>query len=359
MNGIGLKRCPIEQDRDRAMAIRTPRKVHMGQIRYRLLFLVVLAFGLSSMYPLTKVSADDRNRPIRIGALTLSWGPTPMIVGMRDGLLEFGYRENVDFFLGVRFTQGDIEALYTAAQELVQYGVDLLFVDADEPALAAQRAAIQIPIVFGSVADPIGMGLVQSYARPGSNITGVTDMELHLGPKRLQMFKEMIPDLKRVLFPYNPAETYGVAMSKVYRDAAQKLGMMLVEKRLRTQEEARAVLTQIRKSQVDGVLSPWSTSLNIPGFILEAAAQQGIPTMFNSPFFPEEQGALASYSPDNYDTGKQAARLVDKILKGANPADIPVEVNAKIEFVINLKVAKALGLTIAPEVLFQADRLIR
>jgi len=305
------------------------------------------------------VSVADRTRPFRIGALTVSWGPTPMIVGMREGLLEFGYREDVDFVLGVRFTQGNIQALDAAAHELVQDGVDLIFVDSDASARAAQRATNQIPIVFATVADPIGMGLVQSFARPGGNITGVTDMELHLGPKRLQMFKEMIPPLQRVLFPYNAADAYAVAMSKVYRDAAEKLGIMLVEKVLRRQEEARVVLAQIRKSEVDGILSPWSASLNIPGFILDAAAQQGIPTMFSSAFFLEEEGGLASYAPDTFGTGKQAARLVDKILKGTKPADIPAEVNSKIEFVINLKTAKALGLTIAPEMLYQADRLIR
>jgi putative tryptophan/tyrosine transport system substrate-binding protein len=241
----------------------------------------------------------------------------------------------------------------------VQEGVDLMFVDLDAAARAAQQATTEIPIVFASVADPIGMGLVQSFARPGGNITGVTDMELHLGPKRLQMFKEMLPPLQRVLFPYDAADPYGAAMSKVYRDAAEKLGITLVERAVKTREEARAVLSQIRKSEVDGILSPYSLSLNIPGLILDVAAQQGIPTMFNSPFYLEEHGGLASYAPDTYGTGKQAARLVDKILKGAKPAEIPVEVNSKIEFVINLKTAKALGLTIAPVVLFQADRLIR
>jgi putative ABC transport system substrate-binding protein len=262
-----------------------------------------------------------------------------MIVGMRDGLLEHGYREEVDFFLGVRFTQGDIQALDAAAHELVQDGVDLIFVDLDAAARAAQQATTEIPIVFAAVTDPIGMGLAQSFAKPGGNITGVTDMELHL--------------------PYDAADTYGVAMSKVYRDAAEKLGITLVARALRTPEEARAVLGQLRKSEVDGLLSPFSLSLNIPGLILDVASQQGIPTMFSSTFFPETQGALASYAPNTYETGKQAARLVDKILKGTKPADIPVEVNSKIEFVINLKTAKALGLTIAPEVLYQADRLIR
>jgi putative ABC transport system substrate-binding protein len=281
-----------------------------------------------------------------------------MIVGMRDGLLELGYRKDQDFVLGVRFTQGDIAALPAAARELVQYGVDLLFVDADEPAKAAQQATTQIPLVFASVNDPEGLGSIQSFARPGENVTGVTDMELYLGPKRLQVFQEMIPALKRVLFPYNVTEAYAVKMVQVYQDAAHLLGIELVEQAIRTQEEARATLTQLRQGEVDGILAPRSNSLNIPGFIMEIAAQQKIPAMFSTTFFPEH-GGLVSYAPDTYDTGKQAARLVDKILKGASPAEIPVEVNPKIEFVINLQTAKHLGLTIPPEVLFQADRLIR
>ena len=320
--------------------------------------LVLVLCVLSQGWWVSRAPAADRTRPFRIGALTISWGPTPMIVGLRDGLLQLGYREDRDFVLGVRFTQGDIAALPAAALELVQYGVDLIFVDADAPARAAQQATTQIPVVFASVNDPEGLGSIQSFARPGGNITGVTDMELHLGPKRLQIFQEMIPSLKRVLFPYNATETYAVKMVQVYRDAAHRLGIELVAQGVRTQEEARATLARLHQGEVDGILVPRSNSLNIQGFIMETAAQQKIPAMFSSTFFPEN-GGLASYAPDTYETGKQAARLVDKILKGANPAEIPVEVNSKIEFVINLQTAKQLELTIPPEVLYQADQLIR
>jgi putative ABC transport system substrate-binding protein len=295
---------------------------------------------------------------VRIGALTASWGPTPQIVGLRDGLVELGYREDEDFVLGVRFTQGDNAALPEAARQLVAYGVDLLVVDGDETAKAAQQATTQIPIVFASVADPEGLGSIQSFARPGGNVTGVTDLELDLGPKRLQIFKEMIPTLKRIFFPYNPAETYGVRMARLYQEAAQHLGITFSARAVTTAAEARTVMQQLRKDEVDGILSPWSNSLNIPGLIMEVERQQAIPVMYNTTFFPEH-GGLASYATNTYETGKQAARLVDKILKDAKPAELPVEVNPKIEFVINLQTAKALGLTIAPDVLFQADRLIR
>jgi putative ABC transport system substrate-binding protein len=280
------------------------------------------------------------------------------VIGMRDGLLALGYREGEQFELGVRFTQGDLTALPAAARELVQYGVDLIFASDMRAAKAAQMATTRLPIVFTGADDPVGPGLVQSFAQPGGNITGVTHLSLELGPKRLQVFQELMPGLKRVLYLYDPADAYSVAGAKAYRDAARRLGIELVEQAVRTEEEAQTTLAQVRTGEVDGMLDPGTLSLNLSGFVLEATARRAIPTMFDAAFWVE-QGALVSYGPDLYESGRRAARLVDKIRKGAKPAAIPVEVNHKIEFVINLKVAQTLGLTIAPEVLFQADRLIR
>jgi ABC-type uncharacterized transport system substrate-binding protein len=304
-------------------------------------------------------AAAERARPIRIGVLTESWGPTPTAVGLRDGLLALGYRENEQFVLGVRFTQGDLAALPAAARELVQLGVDLIFISASvRAAKAAQMATDRIPIVFAGVGDPLGSGLVQSFARPGGNITGVTNLSLDLSPKRLELFRQTIPTLKRVLYPYNPADTYAMAELGVYRDAARRLGIELVEQTVHSEEEAQATLAQLEKGHVDGILSPDSLSFNVPGFVLEAVSLQAIPTMFAAAFWVEG-GGLVSYGPDLYATGRQSARLVDKILKGVDPAEVPVEVSSTIEFAINLKVAKALGIAIAPEILYQADRLVR
>jgi putative ABC transport system substrate-binding protein len=281
-----------------------------------------------------------------------------MIVGLRDGLLELGYREDQDFVLGVRFTQGDIGELPAAARQLVQYGVDLLVTSEDAAAKAAQEVTSGIPIVFTNASDPVGMKLIQSFARPGGNITGVTELNIELAPKRLEVFYELVSGMKRVLFLYDAHHANAMAWVQAYRDAARRLGVVLVEHAIRTIDEARAALMQVLQGEVDGILQPPSPSLNLPGLVLEFSAQRGIPTMFNASFWVES-GALAGYGPDFHETGRQAARLVDKILKGANPAEIPTEVNAKIEFAINLKTAKTLGLTIAPEVLYQANRLIR
>jgi putative ABC transport system substrate-binding protein len=236
--------------------------------------------------------------------------------------------------------------------------VDLIFASDENAAKAAQAAANRIPIVIAGVGDPMGLGLIQSFARPGGNITGVTGLGLELAPKRLEVFREIIPSLRRVLLPYNVTESYAVAEARVYRDAARRLEIVLMEKPLQSQEEAQATLGRVRKGDVDGILKPRSTSLNIPGFVLEAAALRGIPAMFNDTWYVE-RGGLASFGPDNYASGKLAARLVDKILKGANTAGIPVEVNPKLELAINLKTARTLGLTITPEVLYRADRIFR
>jgi putative ABC transport system substrate-binding protein len=270
-----------------------------------------------------------------------------------------GYREDQQFVMGVRFTQGDLAALPAAARELVQAGVDILIADSDDVVKAAQMATTRIPIVFAGVDDPLGLGLIESFARPGGNITGVTHLGLDLGPKRLEVFQEMVPGLKRVLFLYAVHGVNAAAATQVYRDAAGRLGIQLVERLVRTEAEAQAALAQVRRGGVDGILvDSLAVALNIPGLVLETASQEGIPTMFGTSFLVE-RGGLASYGPNGYRTGRQAARLVDKIFKGVKPAVIPVEMNSDIELTINLKVAKALGLTIPPTVLFRAERLIR
>jgi putative ABC transport system substrate-binding protein len=315
--------------------------------------LAVLGTTLLGVVP----AAAQPPRPVRIGALTESWGPTRPIVGFRDGLQELGYRENHHFVLGVRFTQGDTAALPAAARELVQQGVDLLFAAGVDATRAALAATDRVPIVFVGGSDPVGLGLVQSFARPGGNITGVTDLDTELTPKRLELFKDIIPGLKKVLLPYPAEDRSTAAQLPAYRAAAQALGVVLVERPVRTQAEARATIGGVRKGEVDGILAPRYLALNIPGFMLEASARRGIPTMFHDTFFVE-QGGLASYSAHRYESGRQAARLADQILKGVKPSELPVERPTQLELAINLKTARALGLTIPRPVLLRADQVV-
>ncbi len=247
--------------------------------------IVMLLFCFASAALATGAAAAERGQPVRIGVLTEGFGPTTGTIGLRDGLKELGYREDKDFVIGVRFTQGDVSELSAAAKELLQRGVDILFTEGRSAAKAAQTDTAKVPIIFAGGGDPVGLGLIKSFARPGGNVTGVTDLDLELSSKRLEIFKEMIPRLNRVLFPYNSTDAFSVSEAKAYGDAARHLQITLVEKAVRTEEEAQAVLTNFKKSDIHGILSPRPMTSNIPGLVREAGSRSSVPTMFASTFF--------------------------------------------------------------------------
>jgi putative tryptophan/tyrosine transport system substrate-binding protein len=304
------------------------------------------------------VMAQSR-RQVKIGALTESWGPTPAIVGLRDGLIDLGYRENDHFVVGIRFTEGKRDELPIAARQLVERGADILVTGGGGAyeARALQAATGRIPIVFMSGSDPVRTGLVQSLARPGGNVTGIADLDVELAPKRLEILRELVPGLKRVFFAYAAGDPFMVSELDGYREAARRLGMTLVERPVHTQTEAQTALSSVQKTEVGAILSPRYLSLNIPGFIIEAGLREKIPTMLHASFHVE-QGGLASYAADLYQLGRQAARLVERIMKGATPADIPVERTTRFELVLNRKTATTLGLRIPPEIVLRVDRFI-
>ncbi|MCZ6473361.1 MAG: ABC transporter substrate-binding protein [SAR324 cluster bacterium] len=320
--------------------------------------LAIALLLLGALLPPNGAWALDHGRPVNIGALTTSWGPPPYVVGLRDGLVALGYRENEHFAIGTRFVSGKLAKLPGAAQELVEAGVDIIIAGGTPAVIAAQRITHSIPVVFVISVDPVKAGLVRSYSRPGGNITGVTGDHTSLGPKRLEIFKNMIPGLKNVMFVYDIREFGSAIQATSYRDTARLLGIDIVEHAVRTESEANAAFAGFEKGQVDGILAPYTPSMNIPGIAAKAATQKRIPAMFPYAFWVE-RGGLASYGPNLYSMGQQVARMVDKIMRGVKPAEIPVEVNNDIEFAVNLKTAKALGIKIPPEVLYQANRIVR
>jgi len=327
--------------------------------RWRGMLGVIIALTVGGFIG-SESGAGQHTSPVLIGALTEAWGPTPVIIGLRNGLVELGYRENEHFVIGIRFTQGDPDPtkLESAARELVRHGAHLIVTGGGPNApKAAQMATRHIPIVFMGGSDPVGAGLVKSFARPGGNITGIADLDVDLAPKRLEIFRELVPDLKRVLFPYDPGEPNAAAHLAGHREAARHLGVTLIERPVRTQDEARDALARVHRGEVDGIFSPRSVSLNIPAFILEMTAIRAIPAMFHDSIWVD-QGGLASYSANPHHVGRHAARLVDRIIKGARPADIPVERATRFDLVINVKTAKALGLAIPPSLLLRVDRVV-
>ena len=295
---------------------------------------------------------------VLIGTLGTAFGSAPQVVGLRDGLTARGYKENEDFAIGVRFVSGDLSALDAAAQDLLRFEVDIIFAMGINAANAARRATSTKPIIFVGVDEPVQAGLVSSFARPGGNLTGVADNNALLAPKRLEILRQLVPGIRTVLFVYDASAQDQAKQARAYAKAARRLGIEFMGRAVSTEAEARAAFAAAVRDGVDGILSPGEPALNIPGVVLQFAKQKGLPTMFPAAFWPDF-GALASYAPGFRESGRQAARLVEKIMRGENPADIPVEVNNEIEFVINLKVAKSLGLEISREVLYQAHRIIR
>ena len=336
----------------------------IGRVRLRrilcpaILQSVILLSALLTGWLLAPAAFGQLQRPIKIGAVTESWGPTPALVGLREGLRELGYREPEDFVIGLRFTQGDPAALPGAARELLSQGADVLVVDFGEAALAARGATARVPIIMIGGVDPVSEGLIRSLARPGGNLTGVTSRDIELAPKRLEVFRDSVPGLKRVLFMRDATSPQGQLEVAAYRDAARRLGLTLLDRTVRVRDEARRAFDQLRRGDVDGIVVPFSVNLNIPGLAIESSPRLAVPVMCPDRFFTE-RGGFASYGGDHYAAGRQAARLVDKIVKGTPPGDIPVEHNDRIEFTLNLKVARTLGITIPPDMIVRVDRFFQ
>jgi putative tryptophan/tyrosine transport system substrate-binding protein len=306
------------------------------------------------------VAAAPPTKPVRIGILTLAWAPWHSNTeGFRDGLKEIGYVEGRSVTYDLRAAAGNPARLPGLAAELVRQSPDLLFCVAGPEALACQKATDTIPIVFTQTSDPVKLGLVRGLAKPGGNITGISSLRAELTAKRLELFTQVVPLLRRVLITYDPRESEELDALASARSAATRLdGLELVERPVTNPLDIEPGLAAMKPGGRDGVLiiQPGS-NLNIGGRSLEVATSNKLPTMYPSSFW-SKVGALASYGPDQYLQGRQAARLADRILSGTRPADLPVELPDRIEFIVNLKTARLLGVDIPPPVLVRVDRVI-
>jgi putative ABC transport system substrate-binding protein len=281
------------------------------------------------------------------------------VAGFQAGLKEVGFVDGQNLTIDYRWAEGQYERLPTLAAELVRRPVDVLFAaQGNVSALAAQRATSTIPIVFITSDDPVGTGLVASFNRPGGNLTGVARLGTQLGAKNLELLHQLLPTVPLVGLLLNPKRPTAAAQIKSVRDAASTLGKTI---RVLPASEERGIDTAFKTAaseHIGGLLVPFDGAFNSRrNQIVALAAQYAIPAAYSVREFISA-GGLMSYGDDSAESYKLCGRLTARILKGAKPADVPVEQAAKLELVINLKTAKALGLTIPITLLGRADEVI-
>jgi putative ABC transport system substrate-binding protein len=321
----------------------------------------LLATGL--LTPVFPANAQQSGKVARIGFLDPSTASSMagLLEAFRQEMSKLGWIEGKNITIEYRFAEQKFERLHELAADLVRLKVDLILVSGAQPALAAKSATTIIPIVMTNAADPVGGGLITSLARPGGNVTGLAGLGSELITKRLEILKDAVPKLARVgLLRLPGANIAGDLQLKELRPAAVALNLKLEE--IETELDSKGLesaFQSAKQRQVNAIMT-----ISIRQFfaerkrIVELAGRFRLPAIYFQKEFVDE-GGLMSYGADFDDLYRRAASYVDKILKGAKPADLPVQQARKFEFVINLKAARQVGLTIPPRVLERADRVIK
>jgi putative ABC transport system substrate-binding protein len=314
---------------------------------------LLLGFGLAE--------AQQPKKVPRIGVLFTSW-PSPRsarIAAFRQGLRERGYIEGKDILVEYRYAEGKPDRLPILASELVALNVDVIVTGGSSPTQAAKQATSNIPIVMTQDIDPVGNGFVATLARPGGNITGLSNFAPELSGKRIELLKEVVPRLSRVAVVGGLSPILNAQGIKEVELAALGFAVQLQHFDVRDLKDVEIAFRAAGNGHAEAVLVlPSSVLISHPKQTAQFASKSRLPSIYYAAEFAEE-GGLMSYAPSFTDLSRRAAIYIDKILKGANPAELPVEQPTKFELVINLKTAKQIGLVIPPNVLARADRVIR
>jgi putative tryptophan/tyrosine transport system substrate-binding protein len=300
--------------------------------------------------------AQPAGKVYRIGFLSQGQPPKALFDALQQGLRERGYAEGRNLVWELRSTDGSLDQLPQFAEDLVRLKVDVILARASSGAMAAKRATTSIPIVFFAVYAPVEIGLVPSLGHPGGNITGVAVNASDMAAKRVQLLKDFAPMLTRVAMLSHPPHPTNAIQLQGAEAAARRLGVQLQAVPVRGAEDFASALKALR--DIDGVLHA-DTPLFVThrARLVDAVAGRRLPAIYPARVYVDA-GGLMSYGPDLRDVWKRAATYVDRILKGAKPADLPIEQPTKFELVVNLRTAKALGLTIPPSILIRADQII-
>jgi len=322
-------------------------------------FLATLTSGLLAT-PLA-AEAQPAGTAWRIGVLSFTRFPgeeNRRIEAFRQGLRDLGYVEGRNFIIEYRYSDGKDELLPALAAELARSRVNVIATYGTKATQAAKQATSSTPIVMLTVLDPVGAGLVANLSRPGGNITGLSEVSAELSAKRLELLKEAAPGTSTIAVLVDPGHPTNALELKNTEAAARRLGLAITAvevPKTRRFEEAFAGMTRSRANAL--IVLPGDVTDTHRASILDLALKNRLPTLYGWKMGPES-GALMSYGVDIAQNFRQGATYVDKILKGAKPGDLPVEQPTKFELVINLKTAKALGLTIPPSLLQRADQVI-
>jgi putative ABC transport system substrate-binding protein len=319
---------------------------------------VVLAVGLA-LAPLV-AEAQEARKTARIGVLDPSSlaARRELLEAFGQALRERGYMEGQNIVIEHRWAEGRLERLPKLAADLVRLKVDIIVALSAPAAQAAKQATTTIPIVMVGVGDPVEARLVANLSRPGGNITGSSSLAGELSAKRLELLKEVVPGLARVAVLWNSANPAKAVDWREAQVAARTLRVSLQSREVRGPGDFESVFARMTKDRPDALLALGDPLLlQERGRIVEFAARNRLPAMYEHRVYTDA-GGLIAYGPDFRELYRRAATYVDKILKGARPADLPVEQPTKFELVINLKTARTLGLTIPPSVLSRADQII-
>ena len=324
-------------------------------MRYKI-FCFALCVLLSA---LSFTAQAQQPKPYRVGVIQAA-GPFGAVVeGMRDGLKELGYEDGKQVRLEIRDTKGDLNAVKEAAQTFERDKVNLIYVVGTSAAVAVKESTSDTPIVFAVAGDPTSNGLIQSFAKPGGRLTGVYYLTVDLTPKRLEVLKEILPKLRRVLAFYNPKNPISIEAAKLGRDAAQQMNIQFIERQVTSVDELRSVLQKLKPGETDAYFYVSDAMImdNVQT-IIQTTLEKKLPTMFTEQSLVAA-GGLASYGQNFREVGRMSAKYVQKVLTGTRPQDLRVETADKFEMAINLKTAKQIGLTIPPALLARADKVIR
>ncbi|HMK21620.1 MAG TPA: ABC transporter substrate-binding protein [Terriglobales bacterium] len=324
---------------------------------------VLLAFALACLIPLGLSSAADAQQPAsprRVGVLLVTFSlDSKEAQAFREGLRDAGYTEGRDVVIEWRSADGDYKKLPGLVTDLVQRKVDVIVVDTTPATRAVKRTTSTIPIVMSVVADPVGSGLVTNLAHPGGNVTGLSMMYADINAKRLQLLTEAIPRLTRVAVLWNPDNSYHPIVVNDLKAAALSLSIELRFVSARTLEEFGPAFSDVSGAHAQALYVVDDAQFVVHrATLVKLASKARLPTISATRYYVDE-GGLMSYGANIGDLFRRSAGYVDKILKGTRPGDLPIEQPTTFELVVNLKAAKALGLTIPESILLRADEVIR